>query len=428
MPERPAVPVLGRGAAPPGPGVDRRGGPASTPPDTPVTLRTAASSATTGCCSPPGPRRCRRVPGAELDGVVKLDDLDDARDIIRAAARRRTRWSSAEASPRSRSWRASRRTACTWTTSCARTATGETCCPSPSRASSRQELRRGGVRIHHVHGTGAHRRPRRPGGRRRDGRRRRDPLRPGGRRHRRAPAHRARPAPPDWPATAAILVDEYLRTSETDIFAAGDVAETPDPAPATARSRCCGTRRCTRAASPASTWPPGPVHAYEEGPVAQHHPAGRHEHHHHRRGRQRQGRRPRRPLSRRQPDLVGAGRRGARRGAGRRRPHPAGDRGPRRGRRGRDGRAGPLVPAPGAHRGSRRPRRRRERLAAPGAPVADRHGLGDCWAGASEAAAARPASRARSPERPPAQPAPGGATAPEPRRGSATARPPCRDR
>ena len=50
-----------------------------------------ASSPTTACCSPPGPRRSAPLPGAELDGVVKLDDLDDARRHPRAAAAGKTR-------------------------------------------------------------------------------------------------------------------------------------------------------------------------------------------------------------------------------------------------------------------------------------------------------------------------------------------------
>ncbi len=66
------------------------------------------------------------------------------------------------------------------------------------------------------------------------------------------------------PCDRGILVDEYLRAGDPDIYAAGDIAETAEPAPATARCRCCGTPRCSRAGSRGSTWPPSPLHAYEQ--------------------------------------------------------------------------------------------------------------------------------------------------------------------
>ena len=88
------------------------------------------------------------VPGADLDGVVKLDDLDDARDHHppqRRAATERP-WSSGEASPRSRSSRACGRTACTWTGLHAPgSATGATCSSETELRAVEHELRADGV-------------------------------------------------------------------------------------------------------------------------------------------------------------------------------------------------------------------------------------------------------------------------------------------
>ena len=114
---------------------------------------------------------------------------------------------------------------------------------------------------------GAHRRPRRPRGGRRDRRRRRtipcDLVAVGiGVRPRIELAEAAGLA-----CGRGILVDEHLRTSDDGHLRGRRRGRDRRPASAAgAPSRCCGTRRCTRAASPASTWPPSPLHVYESGP------------------------------------------------------------------------------------------------------------------------------------------------------------------
>jgi NADPH-dependent 2,4-dienoyl-CoA reductase/sulfur reductase-like enzyme len=206
-----------------------------------------------------------RVPGTELDGVVKLDDLDDARDIIRRSGAAKnavvvgggiTALEIVEGlrahgvhvdyfMRQDRYWR-------------------NVLSESESRAVE-EELRRGGVRIHQFTelacivgrngkvvaaetGDGA-----------------------------RIPCDLVAVAIGVRPrielARAAglvcergILVDEYLRTSEDDIFASGDVAETPNPVTgrrtievlwhsAVHKGRIAGLNMAT-----------GPAHAYEEGP------------------------------------------------------------------------------------------------------------------------------------------------------------------
>ena len=197
-----------------------------------------------------------RVPGVELDGVVKLDDLDDARDIIRRSAAAKnavvvgggiTALEIVEGlrahgvhvdyfMRQDRYWR--------------------NVLSERESQSVEEELRTGGVRI----------------------RRFTELARIVGREGRVVAVETGEGTriPCDLVAVAigvrprielaraaglacerGVLVDEYLRTSEEDIFASGDVAETPNPVTGSAQSKCCGTRRCTRAVSPVSTWPPG---------------------------------------------------------------------------------------------------------------------------------------------------------------------------
>ena len=265
------------------------------------------------------------MPGAELDGVVKLDDLDDAREIIRrsaAAKRAVVVGGGITALEIVEGLRAHRvhvdyfmRQDRYW-----RNVLSET----ESRAVE-EELRAGGVRIHpftelaRIVG--------------RDGRVAAVETADGTR----IPCDLVAVAIGVRPRTElardaglvcdrGVLVDEYLRTSEADIFAAGDVAETIDPVTGRRTIEVLWHSAVHKGRVAGLNMASGPVPPLRGGPLAQHHAAGRHEHDHHRRGRARQGRRPRGPLPRRQPDLVGAGRRRARRDAGGRRPHQAGDR------------------------------------------------------------------------------------------------------
>jgi len=206
-----------------------------------------------------------RVPGAELDGVVKLDDLDDARDIIRRSADAKnavvvgggiTALEIVEGlrahgvhvdyfMRQDRYWR-------------------NVLSELESRVVE-EELRIGGVRVHpftelaRIVG--------------RDGRVVAVQTGDGtqitcdlvavaiGVRPRIELAKAAGLA-----CERGILVDEYLRTSEDDIFAGGDVAETADPVTgrrtlevlwhsAVHKGRIAGLNMATQ-----------PVHAYEEGP------------------------------------------------------------------------------------------------------------------------------------------------------------------
>ena len=291
-----------------------------------------------------------RVPGTELDGVLKLDDLDDARDIIRRSAAAKnavvvgggiTALEIVEGlrahgvhvdyfMRQDRYWR-------------------NVLSENESRVVE-EELRTGGVRVHQFT----------------------ELARIVGRDGRVVAAETGdgTQIPCDLVAVAigvrprielakaaglacerGILVDEYLRTSEDDIFASGDVAETADPVTgrrtlevlwhsAVHKGRVAGLNMATE-----------PVHAYEEGPSLN--------------------------VTRlaglnttiigavgtgKDADLEGLSRGDsqtwselgdavARRGTGGRRAYQAGDRRTRRGRRGRDGRADPVVPAAGAHRG-----------------------------------------------------------------------------
>ena len=134
-----------------------------------------------------------KVPGAELDGVVKLDDLDDARDIIRRCRNAKaavvvgggiTALEIVEGLQahgvrvdyfmrQDRYWR---------------NVLSET-----ESHVVEQGLRDEGVQGPQLHGVGRHHRPGRPRDRRRDRRRHADPVRPGGRRHRRPAEDRAGP-------------------------------------------------------------------------------------------------------------------------------------------------------------------------------------------------------------------------------------------
>jgi NADPH-dependent 2,4-dienoyl-CoA reductase/sulfur reductase-like enzyme len=206
-----------------------------------------------------------RVPGAELDGVVKLDDLDDARDIIRRSVEAKNavvvgggitaleiveglRAHSVHVDyfmRQDRYWR-------------------NVLSESESRVVE-EELRNGGVRVHQFT----------------------ELARIVGRDGRVVAVETGdgTQIPCDLVAVAigvrprielakaaglacerGILVDEYLRTSEDDIFAAGDVAETADPLTgrrtlevlwhsAVHKGRIAGLNMATQ-----------PVHAYEEGP------------------------------------------------------------------------------------------------------------------------------------------------------------------
>ncbi len=98
---------------------------------------------------------------------------------------------------------------------------------------------------------------------------------------------------------SGVLVDPYLRCSDPDIFAAGDLAEIRDPVAdkgvievlwnsAVNKGRVAGRNMATE-----------PVNPYRSRPAAQRHPPGRLEDHDHGHGRQRPrlrpgGRRPRR--------------------------------------------------------------------------------------------------------------------------------------
>lgn len=205
-----------------------------------------------------------RVPGAGLDGVVKLDDVDDARDIIRrsGAAKgavvvgggitaleiveglRAHRLRVDYLMRQERYWR-------------------NVLSESESRIVE-QELRRGGVRVHHFTELA--------GIVGRDGR------------VVAAETGDGTQIPCDLVAVAigvrprielakaaglacgrGILVDQYLRASAEDIFAAGDVAETRDPVSdrrtvevlwqsAVLKGRIAGLNMATE-----------PVHAYEKG-------------------------------------------------------------------------------------------------------------------------------------------------------------------
>ena len=233
-----------------------------------------------------------RVPGAELDGVVKLDDMDDARDIVRRCRTRQGGGGRRRRHHRARDRRGPAR---------------------PRRArpllhaqGPLLEQRAVGVRVAH----------RRAGAARE---RRGDPsLHRAGRASSAgtAASSASRPAtatriPCDLVAVAigvrpqielaeaagldcgrGILVDQYLRSSDEDIFAAGDVAEVVDRHSgrrilevlwnsAVAKGRIAGlnmadgarpraTRRARRSTSPG--WPAS--------------------HHDHRHRRQRRGRRP----------------------------------------------------------------------------------------------------------------------------------------
>ena len=108
------------------------------------------------------------------------------------------------------------------------------------------------------------------------------------------------------PCARGVLVDEFLRAGDPDIYAAGDIAEIADPESgrgvlnvlwnvAVAKGTVAGLNMATE-----------PRQAYSEDQAAQHHPAGRPAHHHHRHGGQRQRRRPAGALARRQPGMVGA--------------------------------------------------------------------------------------------------------------------------
>ncbi len=206
-----------------------------------------------------------RVPGAELDGVVKLDDLDDARDIIRRSAAAKnavvvgggiTALEIVEGlrahgvnvnyfMRQDRYWR-------------------NVLSESESRTVE-EELRTGGVRIHpftelaRIVG--------------RDGRVVAAETGDGTRIACDLVAVAIGVRPRIELARAAglacargILVDEYLRTSEEDIFASGDVAETANPVTgrrtievlwhsAVHKGRIAGLNMAT-----------GPAHPYEEGP------------------------------------------------------------------------------------------------------------------------------------------------------------------
>jgi NADPH-dependent 2,4-dienoyl-CoA reductase/sulfur reductase-like enzyme len=206
-----------------------------------------------------------RVPGAELDGVVKLDDLDDARDIIRRSVEAKNavvvgggitaleiveglRAHSVHVDyfmRQDRYWR-------------------NVLSESESRVVE-EELRNGGVRVHQFTELA------RIVGR--DGRVVAVETGDGTRIPCDLVAVAIGVRPRIELAKAAglacergILVDEYLRTSEDDIFAAGDVAETADPLTgrrtlevlwhsAVHKGRIAGLNMATQ-----------PVHAYEEGP------------------------------------------------------------------------------------------------------------------------------------------------------------------
>ena len=296
----------------------------------------------------------QRVPGAELDGVVKLDDMDDARDLIRRSRHAKAAvvvGGGITALEIVEGLRARRRAACT--TSCARTATGATSSRSPSRTSSSRGCDARGVQIHcftelaRILG--------------RDGR------------VVGVETDDGTQIPCDLVAVAVgvrpqielaqeagldcergILVDEYLRSSDDDIFAAGDVAEVRDArtdrrtlevlwSSAVAKGRVAGLNMATE-----------PTHAYDTGtPLNVTRLAGfkitii---------GTVGGGKDVRSggTLPRRQPDVGGAGR-GVDGGvAQRRRPHTARSGAEHHRRRRRHGRPGALLPPAGAHRGPRR--------------------------------------------------------------------------
>ena len=235
-----------------------------------MTLAERTDSSRTTACSIATGSRAIPVDGArraELDGVIKLDDLDDARDLIRRSRRAKVGGRRREAaSPHSRSWRASAPATCDvhyfmrtdryW---------------SNVLSESESRIVEEGLRAQRrgdplLHGARRDPRPRGPRRGRRDRRRRRG-----------SPAiwspSRSASCPSKELAEAAglecgrgILVDEHLRSSDEDIFAAGDVAEVRDARRADGGcSRSCGARRSRRAGSPGLNMATEPVHSYDKG-------------------------------------------------------------------------------------------------------------------------------------------------------------------
>ena len=206
-----------------------------------------------------------RVPGAELDGVVKLDDLDDARDIIRRSATAQnavvvgggiTALEIVEGlrehhvhvdyfMRQDRYWR-------------------NVLSESESRAVE-EELRAGGVRIRpftelaRIVG--------------RDGRVVAVETGDGTR----IPCDLVAVAIGVRPRTGlakdaglacdrGVLVDEYLRTSEADIFASGDVAETPNPVTGRRTIEVLWHSAVHKGRIAGLNMVSGPAHKYDEGP------------------------------------------------------------------------------------------------------------------------------------------------------------------
>ncbi len=314
-----------------------------------------------------------KVPGAHLDGVVKLDDLADARDI----ARRCTRAKGAVVVGRRHHRSGDRRGP-------ARLPRAGPLLHAPGPLLAQRPLR---DRVGRGRGRPAPLRRARPPLHRARAHRRRaaasrrsrpaagddDPLRHRRRRRRRAPDASSSPGRPGSPATAGSSSTSTCARSAGDVFAAGDVAETIHPVSgrrtlevlwhsAVSKGRVAGLNMATE-----------PVHAYEEGVSLN---ITR--------------------LAGQKTTIIGtvgsgkdADLEGLSRGDSQtwselgeatlvesqdgRRAHPAGAGRTRHRRRRGHGRPDALVPAPGADRGARRRRRRRPPVStAPGADVAAR--------------------------------------------------------